>query len=271
MAWSQALPSPKDIETAVEAGRYTQAEAMLREVLHDKPSSAKAHYELGQVLAKENHLDEGRQELLEAQRLDPSLKFAKSPEKFKETLERVSVAENAQASSVTHAVVEQPSVVRVTQAPVAHDSFPWGYVVLAIGVMFLLGIIVRRMAPQPVVYAPAPPQPYGAPGVGPAPGYGPGYGPGYAPNYGPGYGPSGSGLGGAVVGGLAGVAAGYALSKAMEGSEHQSNAPSGAYGNTGYVPFDQNDQRAPDIGAFDQGSGSGWDDSSSSGSSDDSW
>ena len=47
-----ALPTPKDIEAAVAAGRYTQAESMLREVLQDKPQSAKAHYELGQVLAQ---------------------------------------------------------------------------------------------------------------------------------------------------------------------------------------------------------------------------
>ena len=44
-----ALPSPKDIEAAVNAGRLTQAETMLREVLQDKPGSARAHYELGQV------------------------------------------------------------------------------------------------------------------------------------------------------------------------------------------------------------------------------
>jgi len=30
-----ALPTPKDIEAAVAAGQYTQAESMLREVLQD--------------------------------------------------------------------------------------------------------------------------------------------------------------------------------------------------------------------------------------------
>ena len=51
--WALALPSPKDIEAAVGAGQLPQAEAMLREVLQTKPQSAKAHYELGQVLARQ--------------------------------------------------------------------------------------------------------------------------------------------------------------------------------------------------------------------------
>lgn len=50
-----ALPSPKDIDAAVNAGRLSQAESMLREVIQEKPQSAKAHYELGQVLARQEH------------------------------------------------------------------------------------------------------------------------------------------------------------------------------------------------------------------------
>ena len=52
-----ALPSPKDIEAAVNAGHNAQAEAMLREVIQEKSQSAKAHYELGQVLARESEGD----------------------------------------------------------------------------------------------------------------------------------------------------------------------------------------------------------------------
>ena len=80
----------------------------------------------------------------------------------------------------------------------------------------------------------------------------------------------GSGIGGAVVGGLAGVAAGYALSKAFEGDHHSNTgnaAAQNASGNNGYVPFDSSAQ--PDLGNFDSGSGSGWDDSSSDSGSDD--
>lgn len=69
---------------------------------------------------------------------------------------------------------------------------------------------------------------------------------------------AGSGIGGAVLGGVAGLAAGYALSKAMEGgSANAAAVHHGASGNEGYIPFDT--PTAPDMGAFDVGSGSGWD------------
>ena len=48
-----ALPAPHDIEQAVANGQLPQAERMLREVIAEKPRSARAHYELAQVLARE--------------------------------------------------------------------------------------------------------------------------------------------------------------------------------------------------------------------------
>jgi hypothetical protein len=63
---------------------------------------------------------------------------------------------------------------------------------------------------------------------------------------------------GAVVGGLAGVAAGYALSKALEGDHHDASQHS--------LQNPAADQFQPlssgpsqDFGAFDSGSGDGWD------------
>ena len=76
-------------------------------------------------------------------------------------------------------------------------------------------------------------------------------------------------MAGAVVGGLAGVAAGYALSKALEGDHHSSAAAPAADNSGGYVPFDA--PARPDLGSFDAGSGSGWDDSGSDAGGDDSW
>ena len=71
-----ALPTPKDIEAAVAAGQYTQAETMLREVLQEKPQSAKAHYELGQVLAHAHRYKDAQTELQKAKDIDPSLKLS---------------------------------------------------------------------------------------------------------------------------------------------------------------------------------------------------
>lgn len=280
-----ALPTPKDIEAAVAAGQYTQAESMLREVLQDKPQSAKAHYELGQVLAHAHRYKEAQTELQKAKGIDPSLKFATSPEKFNTVMAKVSDL----AAVPTSSVVMEPSVAPGTHAAAkgapesaaSGGSSPLTYVWLVIAGLVVFGLWLRRSAANAAnnanatAYAPvatpmgtpSAPRGFGAqftPNAAPA-----GYAPqGYAqPNSG------GSTMTGAVVGGLAGVAAGYALSKALEGDHHSApstsaGAPSSA-SNGGYVPFDTPAQ--PDLGAFDAGSGSDWDSADSGGGSDDSW
>ncbi len=280
-----ALPTPKDIEAAVAAGQYTQAESMLREVLQDKPQSAKAHYELGQVLAHAHRYKEAQTELQKAKDIDPSLKFATSPEKFNTVLTKV----NDLAAAPTSSVVTESSVSPGTHAAnkaapesaASGGSSPLTYVWLAIAGLVVLGLWLRRSAANATnnasqtAYAPvatpmgtpSAPRGFGAqftPNAAPA-----GYAPqGYAqPNSG------GSTMTGAVVGGLAGVAAGYALSKALEGDHHTaaptSAGASSSAGNGGYVPFDTPAQ--PDLGTFDAGSGSDWDSADSGGGSDDSW
>ena len=280
-----ALPTPKDIEAAVAAGQYTQAESMLREVLQDKPQSAKAHYELGQVLAHAHRYKEAQTELQKAKDIDPSLKFATSTEKFNTVLTKVKDL----AAAPTSSVVMEPSVAPGTHAAAkaapesaaSGGSSPLTYVWLAIAGLVVLGLWLRRSAANATnnasqtAYAPvatpmgtpSAPRGFGAqftPNAAPA-----GYAPqGYAqPNSG------GSTMTGAVVGGLAGVAAGYALSKALEGDHHTaaptSAGASSSAGNGGYVPFDTPAQ--PDLGAFDAGSGSDWDSADSGGGSDDSW
>ena len=275
-----ALPTPKDIEAAVAAGHYTQAENMLREVLQDKPQSAKAHYELGQVLAHEQRYKDAQTELQKAKDIDPSLKFAISPEKFNTVFAKVSELAAAPSSSVVMAPSVAPGTHAATQAAPAPSSggSSLTYVWLAIAGLVVVGLWLRRSAAanaNTASYAPVA-TPMGTP---PAPrGFGAQFTPnapqgGYAPQ---GYAqPTGGGstMTGAVVGGLAGVAAGYALSKALEG-DHHTSAPSSAgasssSGNGGYVPFDTPVQ--PDLGAFDAGSGSDWDSADSGGGSDDSW
>jgi uncharacterized protein len=279
-----ALPTPKDIESAVAAGQYTQAESMLREVLQDKPQSAKAHYELGQVLAHAHRYKEAQTELQKAKDIDPSLKFATSPEKFNTVLTKV----NELAAASSSSVVMAPSAATGTHAATKAVQEPapssggssLSYVWLAIGGLVVLGLWLRRSAANaashvnPAAYAPGA-APMGTP---PAPR---GFGAQFTPNVPqPGYAPQGfaqptgggSTMAGAVVGGLAGVAAGYALSKALEG-DHHTAAPTSAGGASsdstgGYVPFDTPAQ--PDLGTFDAGSGSDWD-SADSGGSDDSW
>ncbi len=276
-----ALPTPKDIEAAVDAGHYTQAETMLREVLQDKPQSAKAHYELGQVLAHEHRYKEAQTELQKAKDIDTSLKFATSPEKFNTVFAKVAELAAAPSSSVVMAPSVAPGThaeANATREPAPNSSgFSLSYVWLAIAGLVVLGLWLRRSAAanaNNATYAPAS-TPMGAP---PAPR---GFGAQFTPNAPQAYPPQGyaqppsggSTMTGAVVGGLAGVAAGYALSKALEGDHHPSSVPSAnpsAADNGGYVPFDAPAQ--PDFGSFDAGSGNDWDSADSGGgSSDDSW
>ena len=149
-----ALPTPKDIEGAVAAERYTQAETMLREVIQEKPQSAKAHYELGQVLAHLQRYKDAQTELHKAQELDPTLKFAASPEKFNAVLGKVNDLAAAPSTSVVMAPSVAPSAHTDTQ--VARDTapssgFPLTYVWLAIG-----GLVVPP-SPSPKLPTPLPP------------------------------------------------------------------------------------------------------------------
>ena len=279
-ALALALPAPKDIEAAVNAGHLAQAETMLREVLQEKPGSARAHYELGQVLAREAKYDEALAEVQRAKSIDSSLKFAASPDKFQQTLDKISAASTAKLSATTPTTPVAATVAQVHTPAAASPALNLNYVLLGIGALVLVAFLIRRSraqgAPGNMGYAPTPPTTPATRGGfggqftpnGPAAGYAPGYGPGYGA---PMQGGVGSGVGGAVLGGVAGLAAGYALTKAFEG-EHHSGANPGAQatgGNgAGYVPFDA--PAPPDLGSFDAGSGDSWD-APDSGASDDNW
>ena len=276
-ALALALPAPKDIEAAVSAGRYAQAETMLREVLQEKPNSARAHYELGQVLAHEAKYDEAVDQLQRAQTIDGTLKFATSPEKFKQTLDKITAAASSARLPATTTQTVTPVAADIAPAVAPAPAAPalnLNYVLLGIGALVLVVFLIRR---SKALAAPAA-MPYAAPrpsAAGPG-GFGPQYannGPAYAPGYGaPAQG--GSGIGGAVLGGVAGLAAGYALTKAFEGDHHtgksgdSSAAAPGLADNGGYVPFDASAQ--PGLGSFDAGAGDSWDASDSSGG-DDNW
>ena len=274
-----ALPTPKEIESAVNAGHYTQAESMLRDVLQEKPQSAKAHYELGQVLAHQQRYKDAQLELQKAKDIDPSLKFASSPDKFNNVVTKINELAAAPSTSVVMAPSVSPGTHAAAQPTPANAPAATGsglgltYVWLAIAGLVVLGLWLRRSA---VAHASATVTPASAPPVQR------GFGAQYTPNAPQGYAPQGyaqpnaggSTMTGAVVGGLAGVAAGYALSRALEGdhaTEGHASSPSNATAsnNGGYVPFDAPAQ--PDLGTFDAGSGSDWDSADSGSSGDDSW
>ena len=293
--WALALPSPKEIEAAVGAGQLPQAETMLREVLQAKPQSAKAHYELGQVLARQGKYFEAQQALDQAKTIDPTLKFATSPEAFAKTYDTVlAQVRGAPSAASAKAAVATPAAPVASPAPASpapSGGFNLMYVWMGAAGLVVLGLILRRRAAAaPAVATPAaayagmppPAQPAynGAAmatggiigsGLNPAQAAAPaqrGFGSQYAPqapapaHYPPAAAPAAGGMGamgGAVLGGVAGLAAGYALSKAMEGGANQTNP---AAGNNASNPAQDSagyvpfdNPRRPEMGAFDAGAG----------------
>jgi tetratricopeptide (TPR) repeat protein len=262
-----ALPAPKDIEAAVNAGQLTRAEEMLKEVIRDKPGSAKAHYELGQVLARGGRNIEAREALEKAKSLDPTLKFARDPQHFNDLLNRIpgggaslGTGSGAALSSPRAEVAMQSAPVHVPAAP----AFPWGYVLVGGGVLVAAWMFMRRRA----VSGGGPLMAGAGGGMVPA-----ASGSGYAPGYGGGYPPAqpaaGAGIGGAVLGGVAGLAAGYGIAKMMEHGDERSHGSNLAGEGSGFTPIAPSQ---PDYGSFDAGAGDAWDNADAgSGSDDDSW
>ena len=295
--WALALPSPKDIQASVDAGQFAQAETQLREVLREKPNSARAHYELAQVLAREGRYIEAQVALRQAQKLEPSLKFAASPDQFNALMRKLEAQTHMPASSLdaSGAVSPAPGAATTPAAPAQPQVTPPGHRCTAsgpsgtprtVGGQFhALGLAAarrrrdrrrgdvdapRRQRPaHPGAAPPLEPQGFGR-DYTPAPAY-PNY-PNY-PNY-PGYSGSpsaasngmGSMVRGAVIGGLAGAAAGYALGKVLE-DDHPTASPSATSG-AGSPPLDALPDR-PDLGNFDVGTGNGWDNADAGGGGDD--
>lgn len=83
-----ASPSIAAIEQAMNQGKVEQVEQMSKTAAAEHPNSAKAHYFLGQAYLNENKLNLAYVELSKAQELDPSLRFTKKPDMFKDMLAR---------------------------------------------------------------------------------------------------------------------------------------------------------------------------------------
>jgi hypothetical protein len=265
-----ALPAPHDIEQAVAKGQLPQAERMLREVIAEKPNSARAHYELAQVLAREGQPSEALQAIRQARALDASLQFAQSPEKFNAVAQAIEQQAAAKASPAT---AHAPVAVAAPTAPTTPTQAAWMWPALLTGGFALLALwLWRRVQARPTL------QPAGMDASMGQRGFGAQYDPrgGAAPGYG--YGQpypaaSGSGVAGAVVGGLAGVAAGYALSKALDSHDHPAHTSTmdtpranDPMADTGLVRMDP----GADLGSFDAGAGDDWGGDTGA-SSDDNW
>lgn len=72
---SWALPTVEQVQAEVAKGNYAAAEVMMRDVIAERPNSARAQYVLAQVLAHNGRLDDARSAAQRARQLDPAIGF----------------------------------------------------------------------------------------------------------------------------------------------------------------------------------------------------
>ena len=70
-----APPTVEAVQTEIKAGRYEQAESMMREVVQARPKSARAHYVLAEILAHNGRTAQAAEEAAQARQLDPAIGF----------------------------------------------------------------------------------------------------------------------------------------------------------------------------------------------------
>ncbi len=211
-----ALPTVQQVEAAARAGRYTQAESMMSEVVAAKPESARAHYIYAELLARNGNLAKASEEAAKARQIDPKLAFTE-PERFtafEQSLQRAQAPAETPRSRTT-APVAPAYAPAAAAAPAMASSgntgipgWVWFVGLIVLAIVLWRGFARSRAAsagsagsPGAMATTGGPNNPYPYPNAGVSPGA-----QGYAPNGVP-QGRAGSGLLGtglAVAGGVAG-------------------------------------------------------------------
>jgi len=228
VAW--ALPTLQEVEAEVQAGRYAQAETMMREVVDAKPGSARAHYVYAEILAHQGKVALAAEEAQKARVIDPDIKFT-DPVKFRAFEVDLQQAQRQAQREVARSALDArrpQGTAPVAPAPASPGIPSWVWLVglVVVGILLWRGFTRSRnaaMASGPGYAGGVAGQP-GVPGP-----YGPGgYGPGAVP---PGYAPQRSGMLGTGLAAAGGVAAGMLASELLhrrgEHNADDTNAGSG--------------------------------------------
>jgi hypothetical protein len=273
-SFAEGDPSMHEVYVAAQEGKFTEAQAMMDQVLKDHPNSAKAHFVEAELLAKQNKLSAAVTELDIAEKLEPGLPFVKP-----DTLQNLK-----KHLSQSVQTIGAPSVAGQNLPSVVKDWVPLLLIFLGLGlIVAIIGFFTRRntgfsgnsgLPPQVNKYGNygsnpnAPPMGYGGQAMG-------------QPSQSAGSGIVGSLATGAAMG--AGVVAGEALMHHfIDGNNHNTtgNQPlsndsswdndNGNFTRTNYAPNTDNDD---DMGGTDFGiaDNSSWDDDSSDSDSNDDW
>ena len=243
-ALAAADPTMHQVYQAANAGRFSEAQGMMGQVLRDHPNSGKAHFVEAELLAKQGRLASAASELGTAERLAPGLPFAK-PQAVHNLQRRIASA-RASSQSRPGAYTAQSGL---------GSGFPLGLLLVGIALIAALIYFGRAMSRR----------------NGPA--YGAGFGPGapaqsYATGVVPPMGPVAGGMGSGILGGLASGAALGAGMVAGEALMHRFTGGNQAQGGQTLLPASTDWDATPDdMGGSDFGvsDSSSWDDSSGGG------
>ncbi len=273
-------PTLHEVYEAVQAGKLSEADRMMDEVLRNHPGSAKAHYVEAELLAKENRNDAAKAELAQAERLDPSMAFAKASSlaELRQRLTQPGTGVMPAPARSTGSMSASPGYAPREQPRGSGMGGVWTFLLVGL-VLFIIVRVVRGMRPPgtpTIINQGGPVGPYnGQPGFGSQPGYGPQPGYGGGPMGGGGFG--GGGIMGSLATGAAvgaGVVAGEALMhRVIDGPEHGHGGGQDFIPAAEAAPFQPQptpyDAGGQDFGVNDSGS---WDSGSGgSGGDSDSW
>jgi hypothetical protein len=279
-----AEPTIHEVYVAAEAGKFTEAQSMMDEVLKAHPNSATAHFVEAELLAKQGKFAAAQASLAKAEQLSPGLPKV-NPNAVSKLKTLLAEGQKPRANYAQQPARNSNAGYSNNSAP-SGGGMPWGTILILggglVGFIWLASRFMQRRAQQsgdgfnPAGYNPGAQQPGYAPGGAypqqgyPQPGYGPGYG---QPQ-------QGSGMGSRIMGGLAtgaavgaGIVAGEAIARQFTGGNHDSGASHDQPRNDIVYDNPSNDEllRRDDMGGNDFGvSGGSWDDGGGGGGGGDS-
>ena len=245
--FAAADASIHQVYEAAAAGHFDDAQAMMDKVLRDHPNSATAHYVEADILAKQGRMSQAQSELSTAERIDPSLKFAK-PQALQELRSVIAGPQHI----ATRPVYAQPVYQQPISRPANSGGGGFTFIIVVIGLIVLFFFIVRMLGRRNTVVT----------------GYAPGYGPGgvMQPGYGPGMVGGQGGMGSGILGGLAtgaavgaGIVAGEELMHHFTDRDRTETVYDTPQNNSYSQPDDMggNDFGVSDNSSWDSGGGGG--------------
>ena len=277
-----AEPTIHEVYLAAEAGKFTEAQAMMDQVLKAHPNSATAHFVEAELLAKQGKFVQAQAELAKAEQLAPGLPKV-DPKAVSKLRTLLADGQKSASSYSQQAPRNNAGYSNSNYGAPKSSGIPWGTVlILGAGLLGFIWLATRFMAKrnqdaQAQAYQPGAYNPGAA-----APGYAPGaaypqqgYPQAGYPQQGYGQPQQGPTMGSRIMGGLAtgaavgaGIVAGEALARQFTGGSHDSGHSSQPRNDIVYDdPARDELLRRDDMGGNDFGVSGGWDDGGSSGDS----